>query len=413
LAITYASGCSSGCQYPTNYALTITATFGSAPADAPLISIDLPGTTNDLAATAMSGSGATRTYSYTTANVSTTSTATVTIQTLGGLGSTPTPTNSTFTITVAGGGGSPGASYSDTTAPTASNIVAIPIKDGATITWTTNEASLTWVKYGVSTSYGTEVKGTNYYTSHSATLTGLTAGTTYHYQINTKDGSSNGNMRADSDRTFTTLTTEAAKEEAAKETAKEKTVTPEATKEAEAKKEALVTPTQASKQDLTKEKDGLAFFIKTTKKLPKIANDWAFVHFIAYGTTNTANMTATERKDLTTDFKSIYNRVPASTSDWSNVDSMATGVKPATRVLKAEQTALKDFIKVYKRLPNFKVAGDDLGMSYIAYKLRAATKDLTAEKAAITVFKAIYKTTPTTSTQWAIVRAIAYSGAKR
>jgi hypothetical protein len=95
--------------------------------------------------------------------------------------------------------------YVDSTAPTISDIEVIRSATTATITWTTNESSLSWVVYGTSTAYGLEKKTTTYVTSHSLTLTGLTSETTYHYQVKSKDSA--GNIRTYTDKTFTTLAT--------------------------------------------------------------------------------------------------------------------------------------------------------------------------------------------------------------
>jgi murein L,D-transpeptidase YcbB/YkuD len=102
-----------------------------------------------------------------------------------------------------GNNNSPGPA-SDTTAPTISNVVATPTSGTtATITWKTNESSLTWLNYGTSTAYGQQVKTTSYASSHSASLAGLNASTTYHYQVKSQDSS--GNSGTAGDKTFTTL----------------------------------------------------------------------------------------------------------------------------------------------------------------------------------------------------------------
>ena len=58
----------------------------------------------------------------------------------------------------------------------------------ATITWTTDQSSSSQVKYGTTTGYGS-LSGLNSapVTSHSITLTGLTAGTTYNYAVISTD----------------------------------------------------------------------------------------------------------------------------------------------------------------------------------------------------------------------------------
>ncbi|MHA1482088.1 MAG: hypothetical protein ACTSQA_01455 [Candidatus Heimdallarchaeaceae archaeon] len=133
--------------------------------------------------------------------------------------------SATQTVTVTPGdvcgsiGGGPtggGGSTADTTAPSISSIEAVPSDTTAVITWTTNESSISWVVYGTSTGYGSEEKTTSYVTSHSVSLSGLTAETTYHYQVKSKD--STGNIGTYTDKTFTTLATG---EEPAEEPAEE------------------------------------------------------------------------------------------------------------------------------------------------------------------------------------------------
>jgi hypothetical protein len=106
-------------------AITITATFGSAVAGTPDININLSGTANDTAYTAMTGSGTTWTYSYTAASITANEIAIVNVRTINGLGDTPTPSNNTFTIT-ASSGGSGGGGGSATATSTTQTETAIP-----------------------------------------------------------------------------------------------------------------------------------------------------------------------------------------------------------------------------------------------------------------------------------------------
>ena len=92
----------------------------------------------------------------------------------------------------------------DTAAPTFSSVTSTSISQtGATITWTTTEASTSQVLYGVTTSYGshTTLDATKV-TSHSQAITGLTQGTTYHYKVASLDTA--GNNGTSTDSTFTT-----------------------------------------------------------------------------------------------------------------------------------------------------------------------------------------------------------------
>src|SRR4030095_9168528 len=70
----------------------------------------------------------------------------------------------------------------DTVPPVISAVAASPAVQGATITWTTDEASTSQVEYGLTTSYGsTTVLAPALVTRHSVTISGLTSNTLYHY----------------------------------------------------------------------------------------------------------------------------------------------------------------------------------------------------------------------------------------
>jgi hypothetical protein len=74
---------------------------------------------------------------------------------------------------------------------------------GATISWTTNEASDTQVEFGTTTSYGSSTQlSAAMVTTHNATLGGLAAGTLYHYRVKSRDGA--GNLATSGDFVFTT-----------------------------------------------------------------------------------------------------------------------------------------------------------------------------------------------------------------
>ena len=104
------------------------------------------------------------------------------------------------------GGGGGGGGGADLIAPAISGVAATVTDTQATISWSTNEASLTWLLYGTTSAYGSEKKTTAYATAHSVTFTGLTSGTTYHYQVKSKDAT--GNVSSYTDKTFTTTGTQ-------------------------------------------------------------------------------------------------------------------------------------------------------------------------------------------------------------
>ena len=97
---------------------------------------------------------------------------------------------------VCGGGTVPDPD--DTTPPVISNEAATNITgSSATITWTTDEPANSTVDYGPDDNYGSIASGLTLVTSHSITLTGLAATTTYHYKVTSKDGA--GNLASSSD----------------------------------------------------------------------------------------------------------------------------------------------------------------------------------------------------------------------
>jgi type VI protein secretion system component Hcp len=95
---------------------------------------------------------------------------------------------------------------SDTTPPTISGVTSSSITtSGATITWTTNEPADSQVEYGTTTAYGSSTTlNSSLVTSHSQALTGLAAGTLYHYRVKSKDAANN--LATSPDYTFTTTT---------------------------------------------------------------------------------------------------------------------------------------------------------------------------------------------------------------
>ena len=96
----------------------------------------------------------------------------------------------------------------DTTAPTISNVQVTSITETtAVISWTTNEPSDSEVQYDSASrlwgSYPWGENDTSLVTSHTITLTGLEADTTYYFRVGSTDGSGNGPTTSN-EMTFTT-----------------------------------------------------------------------------------------------------------------------------------------------------------------------------------------------------------------
>lgn len=86
----------------------------------------------------------------------------------------------------------------DTTAPVISSVASsLSSSTSVTVTWTTNESSDSVVYYGVSqTSLTGTAQNTAMTTSHSVTLTNLTASTTYYFKAVSKDAAGNSSSSA-------------------------------------------------------------------------------------------------------------------------------------------------------------------------------------------------------------------------
>ncbi len=138
---------------------------------------------------ALAGGTANLTFNFTAGNTTDTNVASLGQDVLNSV------TNGRYTLTVA----------SDTTPPQVTNVASSGINQtAAIITWTTDETSTSQIEYGPTASYGSSsVLNSNLVTAHSASLSGLTAGTTYHYRVKSKDASNNETIS--NDNTFTTV----------------------------------------------------------------------------------------------------------------------------------------------------------------------------------------------------------------
>ncbi|MEM9563169.1 MAG: FG-GAP-like repeat-containing protein [Actinomycetota bacterium] len=90
----------------------------------------------------------------------------------------------------------------DTTAPVLSAIAASPSTTSATVSWTTDEPASSQVDVGTTPAYGQTVSTAPFVTNHALLVTGLSCGTTYHYQVTSADPSTNS--ASSTDDTFTT-----------------------------------------------------------------------------------------------------------------------------------------------------------------------------------------------------------------
>lgn len=143
------------------------------------------------------------------------------------------------------------------------------------------------------------------------------------------------------------------------------------------------------------------------------ANKRAIAYFIQNGTPTTKRLGAGEQAGALSSFMSAFERAPSSTIDWQDVIKIANGRWPAQTNQAAEDKAALGFKKIYLRAPDMENQNDKAAVTIMAYGLRPAERNTNSEKTAILSFKYIFKKNPTTASDWDMVRAIAYSGAKR
>lgn len=90
----------------------------------------------------------------------------------------------------------------DTASPSISSVASSTGATTASISWTTNEGATSTLRYGTTVSYGSTSTSNSTTTSHAYSLSGLSEGTLYHFQVVSTDTA--GNTTTSSDYTFTT-----------------------------------------------------------------------------------------------------------------------------------------------------------------------------------------------------------------
>jgi len=135
--------------------------------------------------------------------------------------------------------------------------------------------------------------------------------------------------------------------------------------------------------------------------------------FITYGTAGTKNLGAGERAGVISSYKSAFGKLPKTEAEWQDAIKIANGRWPGSINAAAETKAKASFKKIYGREANMSNANDNAAVTIMAYGLRPSARNLNSEKAAILSFKYYIKRAPISAADWDMVRAIAYSGAKR
>jgi hypothetical protein len=135
--------------------------------------------------------------------------------------------------------------------------------------------------------------------------------------------------------------------------------------------------------------------------------------FIVYGTPSAFRLGAGERAGVVNSYFQAFGKLPKSEADWSDVIKIANGRWPSERDAAAEDRAKLEFKKVYGRNAALTNSYDQNAVMVVAYGLAPSLRNLASEIIAARTFHFYYRYSPVGALAWNIVRAIAYSGAKR
>lgn len=171
----------------------------------------------------------------------------------------------------------------------------------------------------------------------------------------------------------------------------------------------------ANTQDLGREATARIKYKKILALDKKISAEEidAILRFIVYGTRTTQILGEGERAGVINSYFNAYGKLPNSAEEWADLIKIANGRWPVERSTKAETQAKIEFKKVYARNAVLSNNVDENAIMVIAYGLLPSARNLASEKVAIKTFRWVYAHPPVSALAWNVVRAIAYSGAKR
>jgi hypothetical protein len=334
--------------------------------------------------------------------------------------------------TPSSGGGGGGATYIDRTAPVISMSNSTTTANSATIFWTTNELSNSVIEYGLTTIYNSTLSSPILTLNHSLNLFGLAADTIYHYRLKSTDAS--GNFVTSIDYVFRTafFASSSAAEVIRNNQATSTIVnTNNNTSSVSGGRVTLVGVSSVETESITRlevqnllaqkqiiplsEAEKIIYNKITSLAVRSLTqeNKRTIADFIHNGTPTSIIIGAGERGGSLASFRSAFGRLPDNEVDWQDVIKIANGRWPKQKSATAEARAKIQFKKIYGREANFSNQNDNAAVTVMAYGLRPAQRNTNSEKTAIKSFKYFYKKAPVTAEEWDIVRAIAYSGARR
>lgn len=256
---------------------------------------------------------------------------------------------------------------------------------------------------------------TNCYAGYATTtksLSSLTAGTTYYYVLQAYDDNYvYGTASTGSFTTPSTTTSDPGGGGGGTPTGEPPVITPP--EDTDPTVETAV-PSLPAVRDLALEKSAIIEMRDNLGIVPGTDSEWKMVQYIAYGAgPGSAKLSVRDRRGVLGDYYDTYGDYPTVDAHWIDIELILTSHKPHRRNLDQERYGIDEFVRIYKRLPDWANVYDDWAVSYISYKIRNVGRNLDSERAGIASFRSVYKRIPVSSQDWATTRAITYSGASR
>jgi hypothetical protein len=137
------------------------------------------------------------------------------------------------------------------------------------------------------------------------------------------------------------------------------------------------------------------------------------IAFIVYGTESTAGLTIADRSSLVYNFVLAYDKLPQASLDWQDLLKISTGRWPKTLSQKAETEASIQFRRFYQKRVDWNNNNDVNAIKILSYGIIPVKINIDAEKNAKATFRKIVGRPASSDKDWKIIRAIAYSGAKK
>jgi hypothetical protein len=152
-----------------------------------------------------------------------------------------------------------------------------------------------------------------------------------------------------------------------------------------------------------------------TINLGKLDNQskYAISYFIKYGSPTTRKIGENSRTAALSSFINAFQKVPENIEDWQDVIKIANGRQTQLKSQIAEDRGKAFFKQIYSREPNLQNIYDLNAVMIISYGLSSPNVNIISEKKSMITFVAIFKRTPQSTDDWNIIKAIAYSGAKK